>query len=412
MKNDYITNKLTRSDYFILILSIAFLIHKSPYIGAQMPAMLYALIVSVLFIALASKFVNNSRVTKTLLFVLAPIILNIFFKSGGTDRSIFMVISGIMQASIPPLLSLYVLKRDSMSLALFLFLFYYGVEIVTYITSTLATEIDPLIVRLNPGELKENDIMLYQLKKSLNVGNFDTVYGCLLLIPICVIAFKNRNVIFRNKFSGLLPIVAIMISYFFLFKAQFAIAFLLGILMLSLFFIPLKITSSFFKRSLVFAAILLIIFRFSLAPTLHYVATALDNEAMTPRIEGFANMLEGNVDTVDEDTESRSNHYKRAIDSIKEYTIFGSWGRSASSGHSVLLDSLALYGILGVFLIYRYLNEAIKMIASRSYVSFIYFYYYGIVVVVFLFCVNPSLFLPELFFCYPVSCYIFSKLIR
>lgn len=228
------------------------MLHASPFIGAQMPAVLYAGVVVVLFTILAIWGLKNTRVASSLFFILVLPILNTVIRgdSFGDTRSIFFVFSGIMQKSIYPLLTWYVLKMDNIRFALFLFLFYYGVELVTYITSALATDINPLIVRLNPGDLRESDAMMYQMKKVLNVGNFDTVYGCLLLIPVCVIALKNRARISRNKLFGVLPILAIINSYNFLFKAQFTIAFFLGLLMLLLFFVPTKMSPSFFQENI------------------------------------------------------------------------------------------------------------------------------------------------------------------
>ena len=406
--------KLDVSDYVVILFSTIFFLHRSPYVSMHVPAMIYAGIVVLLFSILSISFSNHHNIIKFILPVYSLYILDFIFidvknASGNTD--IIMLISRFMQVMIMPLLAGYILAKKNIKLALYLLIVYISIDMVTYISSIKAEEIFSGIIRLNPGQLKEDDTYLFAMKNNLNAGSFTTVYGCVALFPISVLVLKWRKELFNNFFLTIFVLFYLLLSLYFIYVSQFSFA-LLGVILFScLIFFPRRITPFFFKFSLVFA-----LFVYPLIPiVLHAIADNVESSIVAERIEGAAIIFEGEAYTDVVDVDRRKELYQKSIDTIKATSLLGCWtkrvdGKSMISGHSFILDHIALYGFVGVILLIFFYLGLLKLF-YKPYKNklWAYYYIYGLIGVSFLYLFNPDALYSQLTFCYPISAFLINN---
>ena len=284
--NNTIDN-LDYEDSGLLVLTFIYMLHGSPFIGVRMPAMIYAGIVVALFGYLCFLFLRYRNIIIYILPIFSLFILDFFFeKVKGTSNAteFLQLVSGILQTLMLPLLAGYAISKKSIKLALYMLLIFLSIELVTWVTSIIAENSFHGIIRLNPGDLMKKNKFMYELKTSLNVGNFNTVYGCSAMLPIAILLIKWRKEIFDNK---LIPIITLFgitaLMIYFIYISQFTTAFSISILMLCLAFFPKVISPSFFKSSIIICFFALLMMWAVIPILLHTIADTIESPIMAER---------------------------------------------------------------------------------------------------------------------------------
>lgn len=405
--------KLDKADIFIIILSFIYMLRNLPLMATRMSSTLYAGIIVMLFVFSYFRLSKNKNVVLYLLPLLAIYLLNSIIydlKNVSDTNSIMRWISGVLQTMILPILSADAIVRKRVKLAFMLLIVFLSIETLTYVTSIFAEMSLPGIIRMNPGQLIENDAYMYAMKTSLNVGNFDTVYGASALIPILVMVIKWRSDLIKNRFLRMLPILLLMLILYFIYMSQFTTALVCSLLMISTLLLPSKMSMPLFRRSLFAIFVVAVLARSFIPVILHMVADNIESPIMSERFEGIAITLEGGTDTGSEDIDERTNVYTRALTTIFEDPIVGEWGGEGHSGHSFILDTIAKYGLLGILLILVFYKNLLKLFYyPYKELTWVYSYLYGLLGVSIFYILNPSPLLPQMLFCYPLSAFIINS---
>lgn len=395
-------------DVIIAILGSVFLLHNhSPFIALYISSTMWAFIVVASFATLIMACIS----VKAPITYLAPLLLLLFLNRLFVYKNIVLVISSFAQIAIYPLMTCYILARRNHGVCVFILGCFLSVLLITGFTSTLAFQIDPNFVRYNIGTLKEQESAMYYLKAKLNVGSFDMAYSYTALLPLVIFVAKWRRALFRRKFIRFISIF--MIAYFVvvIYISQYTLNMLVAAMALILVLVRRKINKRFFINSIIVLSVTLVLVRGLLPPILHSISGSLDQSIMSDRIEDLAYTLEGRDNEVDSrsDFQAREDVYMTSINTIFKYPIIGSWNLSGIGGHSLILDNIAIFGLIGVILLYLFY----KTMYERYYKSyrngpFIYYYYYSLISLTIFYVVNPDGLYAVVFFCLPLCCVLMN----
>lgn len=400
----------TTTDFLVAMFGTLFLLHEwSPYIAHRTPSVVWAAITIVCFFVL---FFACSKYEQPLRFIIPFIsiyLLNIIFFN---NSDILRKVAGVMLVSFYPLMTCYIINRKSRGFTYYMFFLFIALLLILGATSFMAYKINPDIVRMRMGALKEEDSVMYAIKANLNVGSFEMVYSYVVLFPLVIMVAKWRKTIFKKKVYHLISVI--MIGYFLvvIYIGQHTMAMLLSVLILALFFASKNLTKRQFERGAVILSIV-IIMAWGILPTLlRFAAGSMEAGFVTERLEDLALSLEGRSSEIGENSDynARQDTYFESIKVITQYPIIGGWvAKAGSGGHSYILDNLATYGLLGLLLILWYYQSILKMFYKPfNKTPFIYYYYCGLLCVTVCYIVNPDGLYPVVIFCLPVSCIIMN----
>ncbi len=398
---------ISSRDKLIVLFSALFFSHGSSFISFYTPAAIWAGIVIVLFILL---YFACLRYVRPLLYLFPLIILHIsttLFKSSDLDSfaSVARVVSNVLQVSILPLLSLYLIKSSNEKPIFWIFLFYFIVEATTGISTIFAYKIDPDLVRMNYGLYRDLDPALYAFRMRLNVGDYHMTYGYSAMIPIVILMIKWRKSFAHPFLIGTSCLILLSFMIYVIYISQYTISFVVGVFLLLLLFLKKRMTRSYFIITLLSTALLLFLLGVFIPPILHSVANTIDSEIMATRLDEVASSIEGKASMdLDSDYYLRMKSYNKSIESIKQYSIIGAWNDSASGGHSFIFDNIARMGLIGfvsiVLLLYLVHKRHLLFLSSQPW---IYYYYYAFLAILIFYVFNPDGMYEQVFFAYPVS---------
>lgn len=412
MKVQYLSNRLSGTDYFVIVLSLLYMVHNSPYVGVRMPAIFFASVIILLFIIACINLARYQNIVRFIMPLFSLYFLDIFFLQYyeiNSVEGVMRLLSGMMQILLYPLLAAYAINKGSIKLAMWLLALFLFVEFTTYVTSVIAESTISGIIRMNPGLLRVEDPMMYAMKTSMNVGNFDTVYGCATLVPIGILLIKWRSQLLPNKLHQLVAVVATAFMVYFVYASQFTTA-LVGVLLMTLTIaFPKYLSLRFFKNTIWIGLLAILLMWRALPPVLHSIADSIDSEIMAERFEGIAISLEGGNDTGSLDVELRQAAYEKPLQAMVSTYMLGTWSDDGNGGHSHLLDSLGKYGIIGIILLLVFYKSVLKLIyIPYKHEPWVYYYLYGVLGVTFFYLFNPSELFPQLLFCYPLSAFLIN----
>lgn len=411
MNNSY---SLSLSDKLIAFFSALFFLHGSSFIAFHTPAILWAAVVFILFIALYIEVVKYIRPLLYLLPFVFIYIATALFKATdlGSFSGVARIASSILQVCILPLLSLFLIKKNNQKLLFFVFFSFLIVEITTGVSTIIANGIDPYLVRMDYGAIRDEDPALYAFRMNLNVGDYHMAYGYAAMIPIVILVIKWRESFSHPVLLGLSGIALLFLMLYVLYISQYTIAFVAGFSLLLLLVLRKKMSVNYYIFTLIAGCVVLLVLRFAIPQFLHSIADSLDSEIMSVRLEDLASSIDGNANRIDYESDYylRMKSYGRSIESIKEYTIIGAWNDSASGGHSFIFDNIARMGLVGllsiIVLLYSVLKRHILVFSSFPW---IYYYYYALLVIIVFYFFNPDGMYEQILFSYPISGMILSR---
>lgn len=408
-------NRVGMGDNFVLkVLLLLFFSLKSPFVFVHTPTTIRLFVWLALFSVLFLKSINIKGAFGLILPILAIPILDFFLNINtyNTTESILKWVLSPIQMMTYLFLSLYIISLKHISLAKYVLVVYGMVILINGLTSGIASYVVPGIMRINVGDIIEDDQAMMNLKMNLNVIDYDGVYELVVLLPLLIMLYKWRN-LFKNR--GRAAFVSIFLIVFVLWvitMSKFTIALIVSVVLLALVLIRKKSSPKLIRKRLCASIICGCILVFIAPTVLNMVSGVIKDESVSSRIEGLALQMGGKSEVIEEGTDNyaRQQAYMMSIDSIIKYPLIGGWKEEVSGGHSFILDTVAKYGLIGLLLIIIYYSTIFRrfILCYKQY-PWIHYYYFGFATIVILCFVNPGSFYPQLLFAYPISALIFSQ---
>ncbi len=183
-----------------------------------------------------------------------------------------------------------------------------------------------------------------------NIGGYDFVYIIVLLYPLLILAYKKKRV---NAFLTVVLTVAI---FFLVLLSEYTTALLFFLISTTLFFMHRELSLRGLVIYSIVAILLMMTMEQTLSKFLRWLAEQINSENISERLNALSEGAEGIRNSEDD----RVRLYEKSLQSFFGNPIFGTMlsGGGRSGGHSQILDTLALYGTVGIALMiwmYRYI---------------------------------------------------------
>lgn len=231
-----------------------------------------------------------------------------------------------------------------------------------------------------------------------NIGGYDFIYMVVLLYPLLILAYKRKKI-------GLIPTVISVIALFLMVVlSEYTTALLLLLITSLLFFIKRNPTSRDIVCFLIFSVVCMFVLEDFLSSFLQWVGSLTGSETMIERL----NSLAGGQAGLEQSESNRIFLYERSIQTFFANPLFGTMlkGGGGVGGHSFILDTVGVYGIFGIALlffmyrkIYRLFFEPFKNEDGYGYVLWLFLQS------ILLSCINTGMWLPVLTLFTPVILY-------
>ena len=195
-------------------------------------------------------------------------------------------------------------------------------------------------------------------------------------------------------------------------ESQYTTAILFAIASLSLFFMPLNIKPDHF----VILGIIILVVVFStkyLIAFLSIISSVSGSDEVMARMSDLTDLSKGESLSSDSDVIGRSERYMM---SIKLFFSSPLWGQMFSAvpgkvgGHSFILDNVAVYGLLGIYLLVLMFKTMYKL--YMKYLKRLDIYPFAMIVFVeyiMLTLLNPQPFIPFISLALPLTFYVLAK---
>lgn len=397
------TNSIKRKNWFFELMLFLFLLHSVPIIGFMTPAVVYVAIVVLLFIS-TFFYIGGSLFISYIVKIIPLSILyflGFLLKMFPVDLTLFTDVYGYLQVVICFVIGQHVLNSNNYFLAKRLALVIVLIYVITSITTTIGCITNPMTSRFLATEAASKDAD-YGMFMLMNIGGFDFVYTLVLFLPLLMGCVKNKII---NRIVVLAIIVLFMAT---IIETEYATALLFSLLSLFLFVSPKNFNLSKSKYYLIAFVFLILLSRLWLAPFISSMAEGLDSEMLSSRFDEIASIFGSGQVERGTDAGARSELYKKSIQSFYNSPVFGSWSSAEVGGHSLLLDSLARYGLLGLIgyvMLWRgIIRLCLKRFKERKWIGFFYF---AIIESIGLSIINPKVFYFFLVLIMPVFIVLF-----
>ena len=386
----------------IIILFCIFYLHEYPAISFRFPILIYWGIVVLLFALLINRKYEAIGLRNVIsIFGLSALSYIIIVLKTPSLLGTYMV--ELLELSIYLMMGQYLIEDNNKKTISFVIVFILAFYIITSITTNIGCQIYPLASRdLASGVHGDSD--LSGVYKSMNIGGFDFIYSVVLVVPLLIgtIKIKKKIVYWIIAVPSLLLIGLAVIS------SQYTTALLIYLLGIASIFLKKRngsVLAPFF-----YSLLLMIV----IVPLLSVLTTMIQGDILSERINDIFSFLTGersNLNEID-GMDDRMIKWSTSIDTILAYPLIGSWlakGGSAG-GHSFFLDSIAIYGIVGVVLLYA-MYKNIYMLFIHKYKSYSCYNYllYVLVLSILIAFLNPFSNLEFLVFTLPLVGHYLSK---
>lgn len=367
-----------------------------PAVGFYMPAIVYFGIFAILSVFLLVTVGSSPRFP----LLIAVFVLNIFALLRTLFTSDLMTMLLGLYGDLQTFLfgwivlkyALYKNDKNARRLWFVLIAFF----IMTAITTIIGNNKYPGASRLLATPISQIGADVYNKYVSSNIGGFTFIYGLVLVMPILIYLAKKKRI------NPILSIVMFAIMGFAVIASEYTTALILFLMNIFLFFFR-KLT----KRKIVILVLICILFvaigSVLLASLFDGIADLLPGDTVSLRLEYLASTLRGE-DVLDHEGDSnRAELYKKALMEIRESNLLGTWGKTTGSGHSLILDAIVRYGIIGILLlvvmyiaIYKY---SIYPYKNEDYGPYLLWIYLVAIILAFL---NPKTNLTTFIFVIPL----------
>lgn len=332
------------------IIFTIYLLHRLlPVVGFYTPAAYYLFLLALAVIAVfATMYDDAFVVTFGYLFLLfLPYVLKVVQYAVSSHEKQLIINSSVafFTESITASLGLILLKTNK-SHAAYFFKIITLLLFVTSLSTLIVSILNPNIVRQITADAGSEEYFHY---RSMNVGSFEFVYQILLLTPLIIFYYKEET---GHK---LFMFLVLVYMGFFFWTSQFTTVLFFYIFCLVLLFIK-HFTE---RKAFYLASVCLIAFwvgRSFLASFLYTLSDYISRDNTQSRLLYVAAYLEGsNVsDSLTIHAGRRVELWEKSWDAFLNDPIIGSWDETLVGGHSFCLDTLGLYGLLGLIALFFY----------------------------------------------------------
>lgn len=269
--------------------------------------------------------------------------------------------------------------------------------LITVITSINVLQTDPYASRIMAtiGDSSDSYAITMNMK---NLGGFSIVYLCVALIPFLVFELRNR------KGSKLLSLFLLIGIYIYIISSAYTTALIIGTIALIASIIIGKIEN----RKTMYLVILLMVIviwfiRFPIADMLYSVGDSFGGIVQN-RLTYFADSLIGVENT--SDAQLRVDYYTKAWETFLRHPIIGGFimDDAKISGHSIILDMMARYGLVGIMALIIYFKSIYEKFYKRfKYTKINSYIFITMIVCIVLEIVNPIDTASALIFLVPIG---------
>ena len=279
--------------------------------------------------------------------------------SGGFSLSFFISTLEQLFFSFFPVFLFYRMATSSSTSQERVLLLIVSVVILYVVTHSL------LELAENPRLSRMNDVDMEIAQK--NVANFDFVYALTGLIPVLTYCFFQ----IKSKMAKLLIVFSLIYLYYFIFKAQYTLSFLVSLI--ALFFVvydnlPNNLIAKYLFWIVIFAIVI------NLPSIFTLLSTLVDSEDMVVRFDELGSFFDSGES--EGDMQSRLVLYASAVNDFLDSPIIGNY-HIGYNPHSTFLTWLAYTGIVGslpLFYLYwktprlvlRFLHEKHSIAAYKA----------------------------------------------
>lgn len=213
--------------------------------------------------------------------------------------------------------------------------------IITCITTARGIQVYPGAARWLATVADSKDSMSITLSW-MNVGGYSFIYTIVLLYPLLVLAYK------KHKINILTSLSVAILGFWCILSAEYTISLILFAATSVMFFVKRNLKG---RDMLIFAAVtflLMIIFSSVMSGILRILAENVGSNDISARLTDLAGGLSG----LEKSDDNRLALYMRSFNTFITHPI-GTFlsGGGGVGGHSFILDILAQYGIIGVFML-------------------------------------------------------------
>lgn len=382
--------------------------------------MMYTVLILYTIMPIVSRFTSTYFTTYTYMLIVALIMIGIILANGTIslnkycggillpfilynlltffNRSESVVLWGysILLNMAPIILGYFIIYHKKWDVS------YYRNIILIAFTITIITTCVGLIrypyaarVLATIESASDANAVLYTWK---NIGGYEFVYMVALLYPLLILAYKRKKI-------GLLPTIIGVIGIFaMVILSEYTTAFLLLLISSLLFLVKRNLTKKDIWIFLLFSIVCMVVLDDALSDFLQWIGSLTGSETMMERLDSLA----GGQTGLEQSESNRIFLYEQSIQSFFSNPLFGTLlkGGGGVGGHSFVLDTIGVYGILGGVLlffmyrkIYRLFFAPFQNKAGYGYVIWLFFQ------AILLSCVNTGMWIPVLTLFAPVILY-------
>lgn len=393
----------------LTVLTALYILHSIPVIGYYTPAVAFLLVTVLLYVALALKASAGSFLRLLVLslpVVIIPLLRLILVLAGGNhDFSLEMY--SFMQVLIYPMLGLYVIRSKNTAFCKAILLVFLVSYSITAITTIIGCNMFPNAARALTGN--QDDLALYGQYKRLNIGDFHFVYFITLTLPLLIGSIRYNAI---KKSIGYLLVALVLVAVYY---SAYTTALLFCFVALILFFVGKNTTGRILVWYVLIAILLVTVGGNLLSPILSSASSSIDNEDVALRLSDMSSVLSGTkLESLDEasDMGTRYDLFSRSWNSFLANPIIGSWKLKMVGGHSFVLDTLGLFGLVGLFcMLWMYIRSYKMYLGSSKQKPWFAFLLSSFLLIIFQACLNPQPTINVLSFVLPMyTCLMDKKL--
>ena len=278
---------------------------------------------------------------------------------------------------------------------------------ITAITTIVGNGLFPGASRfMAVGEYMAENQALLSKYMMYNIGDFVFVYSSIVFLPVLIYIWKDR---LYNRYL----ILALIVLIFWLSVAtKYTTAIVASLLCYTLFFLKKNFSLATIVKLAVIGGGGIVFSANILSGILNNISSSIDSESISSRLSDVSAILSGSeLDENSSDLYARTERNRISIETIKQNPLFGSGGVWASKGgHSLLLDYIALFGVLGLLMEFVVFASIYKKSVRPARGSLAYGYLlFGFIIQLFLSAVNPQIFYHVFLFIYPLVVFIAKR---
>ena len=326
------------------LLVVFYMAHSClPAVGQFTPGIVFlgVFAMTALMLCMSRKNMMRSTHFTQLVFVfslsLVTLVEKIFVTRAMADSAIYLY--GQLQAFLYGWIALYYAAQKKITKTRRMLKIVTVFYVITIVTTYIGNIIYPQASRLLATFDSNNST--YQTFTKLNIGGFNFVYEVALFSALLVYLIKTKKI--RLVYG--IPILVVT-GLFFL-TVEYTTALSLFLASVSLLFIR-RLTTKKVVTIVIIVLVLALLLGGVVASLLEELGDMLNSTTMSARFNYFAKILRGEDVGETEGSGDRMALYSKAIDDFVGSKFLGTWGETKASEHSLILDSMAKYGFIGI----------------------------------------------------------------